>query len=129
VESNDPNRPQARAPVVGRSAVELTASLTRIDFGTVGVGESTTRTIRIGNRSNSPLVLSDVTVTDEAVGDDPFEARVGFTLLNPGEFGSVEIGFGPATAGEVHGMLILSFGVGGPTTVALSLSGSARAAP
>ena len=123
--SNDPERPVVRAPVLGRSGPPVSVTPAFVDFGSVLPNENPTRRIGIGNRGNAPLVLSGVELSDPA-----FTATVDFELLlNPGEFGSVEVGFRPTAAGKVHGELTLRFGAAGQMTVVVNLHGSARGAP
>jgi hypothetical protein len=124
VSSNDPERPEVQAPVLGRSQLAITVSPTFVDFGSVVVGGTATRRIGIGNRGNAPLVLTGVTVSRAE-----FVVRSEFIVLDPGGFGALEIDFNPTSPGDLHGILTLGFDAPIKKTVVLSLVGSARAGP
>jgi hypothetical protein len=124
VTSDDPERPEVRVPVLGRSELSITARPTHVNFGTVAVGDAAMRRIGIANRGNTPLVLTSVTISDAT-----FTASAEFPLLNPGDLGNVDVEFPPAAAGDVRGVLTLGFNAPAEKTVVLSLSGSARVAP
>jgi hypothetical protein len=124
VTSDDPDRTQIRVPVLGRSEPSITVSPSHVLFGTVVLGQATSRRVGVTNRGNAPLILSGVDVADAA-----FTANVEFLMLNPGEFGAVEVEFQPTEPGDSHGVLSLGFGAPVGRTVVLSLTGSARANP
>jgi len=124
VSSDDPEHPVVRAPILARSELSVTVTPSFVDFGSVTIGSSATRRIGIGNRGNAPLVLTSVTVTDAL-----FAVRTEFTVLNPGEFGAIEVEFQPSSAGNLHGLLTLGFDAPEAKTVALSLAGTGRAGP
>jgi hypothetical protein len=124
VSSDDPERPAVWARVLGRSEPGITVNPSFVEFGTVFVGGSATRRIGIGNRGNAPLRLSNVTVSHPE-----FLVRTEFVLLDPGEFGGVEVEFKPTSPGDLHGSLTLDFDAPATKTVALSLVGSAQAGP
>ncbi len=105
--------------------LQLTASTTSLNFGSVLVGTSSnSKTITFANTGNSSVTISQVTV-----------AGAGFTAsgivtpmtLAAGQSASLTVVFSPTVAGSITGNVsAISNATNSPTTIALSGSGSAQ---
>ncbi len=106
---------------------QISASMSTLDFGSVTVNTSITRTISVSSTGTAPVTVNAVTVSG-----------TGFTLtgatlpvtLNPGQSIPLTVQFSPATAGAASGQVAInSTSPSGPTTVALSGSGTTALSP
>jgi hypothetical protein len=122
IESNDPERQFVRARLLGRSDLSVTVTPSFVDFGSVALGGSTIRRVGIGNRGSTPLVYAG-----HASSNPAFTADIQFTVINPGEFVSVDLSFEPESTGEISGLLTMDFDSPERTSLVLTLEGSGHA--
>ena len=122
--SDDPARSPVRVPVVGGSDPSITAEPSHLKFGMVVIGETATRRISIGNRGDTPLSLTGISLPHTT-----FTAQADFTVLAPGQVGNVEVGFKPIEEGDLLESIVLGFSGPVEKTVVLRLSGSGGKAP
>ena len=76
------------------------------------------------NRGPVAVLTAALILTSLQSSDLQFVAQAGFSILNPGETGSIEVRFQPSTAVEHHGVLTLGFDAPAETTVVVSLVGT-----
>lgn len=104
IATNDPDDSPLIVPVQlyvpGLPDIDL--STTALDFGTVLVGQSATRSLWVQNVGNDELVVSEVSVSDPA-----FRVTPTSLTLRPWASGKAEIEFTPAAAGEVVAALVV----------------------
>src|SRR5262249_11523959 len=86
---------------------KLTPDASSIDFGSVAVGTTATRTLTITNHGNRPAGVGQQTVTQNGFGGpDAINFRAGRTLA-PGDACSIGIAFTPSTAGRTVTRVLL----------------------
>ncbi len=126
IESDDPQQPdtdgdgfgEIRAPLLGSSGIELAVAPTRVDFGRVAVGNDAIRTVRFTNRGSSPLTLTSFRSSDAR-----FVPQAGFSVLDPGETGIIDISFLPDVEGELRAVLTVGLDAPAEKTVVVNLVG------
>ena len=100
----------------------LTANLTTVIFGTVGVGKSTTQSVTVTNTGTST-----VTVDQTAVTGTSFTTGAGApsATIAPGQSKTIQIQFAPLTPGSAAGgFTITSDAANSPLSVALEGTGA-----
>ncbi len=118
--SNDPQRPELFAPLLGNTSSSLTVTPSRVDFGLGPVGTERVRSVVIGNEGNVPIVL----VAGPQSSDSRFVPQAGFSTLEAGETGSLDVRFLADSADEFHGALTLTFDGTEEQVVVLSVLGT-----
>jgi len=97
------------------------------DFGTVTVGETATRTVKVTNDGNAPLTIDTLQLGDGPFTYDMTATTCGGTVA-PGASCNVALIYTPTAAGTHNGTLTLNHNAG-VTTVALAGKAVAVAAP
>ncbi len=120
VRSNDPQRPEMFAPLLGKTDSRLTVVPSRVDFGLAPVGTERVQSVAIGNGSGAALVLVGAPLSS----DPRFVVQAGFSTLAPGETGNLDVRFLADSAEEFHGTLTLTLDGVGERIVVLSLLGT-----
>jgi Abnormal spindle-like microcephaly-assoc'd, ASPM-SPD-2-Hydin len=108
----------------GVSGSSLVASATKVDFGTVAVGASTSQLLTLTNMGNVNLSIARVSATGKG-----FSVSGGSkVVLAPRQAVTVSVGFNPAKTGKAQGSLSVTSDASGNGVVRVALSGSGGAA-
>ena len=102
----------------------LTPSSTQVNFGSVNVSSSASKTVTLTNTGNSNVTVSNVVVAGAG-----FNATGGASglILSPGQAATVTATFSPAAAGTLTGSLTVpSNASNSPSTIALTGTGMAQ---
>jgi hypothetical protein len=118
IASNDPERSEMWAPLLGQSGLALAVTPGRLDFGLVPVGGERSRRIALANRGTETFVLTGLLSSDSR-----FTAQADFAALAPGEVGEVEVLYQPVDDRQAHGVLTLTFDAPDEKLVTFSLAG------
>jgi len=126
VASNDPLNPELVVPAHLRVTAipDIEVSVTSIDFGTLYVGGSVSRSVTVSNVGNDNLVVSAVASTVPAVTANP----VSFVVPQSGSR-IVQTTFAPTTPGAVSGILTISSNDPDEGEVPISFVGTAILPP
>ncbi len=104
---------------------ELTASQSRVDFGSVSVGAAASASVTLTNTSNSYITITNVSITGAGMTASGVPSGI---ILAPQQAASVSVVFAPAGTGSVAGSVsINSDAAGSPTTIAVTGTGIAPA--
>lgn len=107
----------------GVSGSSLVASATKVDFGTVAVGTSTSQLLTLTNMGNVNVSIAQVSATGKG-----FSVSGGSkVVLAPRQEVTVSVGFNPAKTGKTQGTLSVTSDAGS-SVVRVALSGSGGAA-
>jgi uncharacterized cupredoxin-like copper-binding protein len=100
----------------------LVASATKVDFGTVAVGASTSQLVTLTNKGKVNVSIAKISATGEG-----FTVSGGSkVVLAPSQAVTVSVGFNPAKTGQAQGSLSVTSDAGG-NAVQVALSGSGEA--
>lgn len=99
----------------------LSVSSTRLDFGTILVGTTSSRTLTVSNAGTAPLLVSSSTLTGP---DFQLTTPSAFTV-SPGTSQGVTVTCAPATVGSRTGTLTLQHNAGSPVSIALACNATA----
>jgi hypothetical protein len=109
------------ATLTVRPAGQLNASVSKLSFGKVAIGSSSTLPVTLSASGGSGVTISSVGISGP--GFDVSGLPAGLTL-SPGESAKLQVTFSPAAAGNATGSVpILSNASGPPATISLSGSG------
>lgn len=107
----------------GVSGPSLVPSATKVEFGNVAVGASTSQLLTLTNMGNV-----DVNITRVSASGKGFSVSGGSkVILAPSQAVTVSIGFNPAAAGKAQGSLSVTSDGSGSSVVRIALSGSGEA--
>ena len=93
-----------------------------MDFGSVVVGQSSTRAIAVTNNGTASLTVSNVTSSNSQFAQ--MDSFAPFTV-QPGGSQSITFRFTPTAAGTPVGQIVISSNAPGQTTVQVNVSGTA----
>ena len=106
----------------GVSGPSLVASATKVDFGTVAIGTSTSQLLTLTNMGNLNVSIARVSATGKG-----FSVSGGSkVVLAPRQAVTVSVGFNPAKTGKAQGSLSVTSDAGS-SVVRVVLSGSGEA--
>src|ERR1700683_3381680 len=95
----------------------LSANLTTVSFGTVGVGKATTASLTVTNTGTSTVTIDQTAVTGASFTTG---AGTPAATIAPGQSKTVQIQFAPLTAGSASGgFTVTSDALNSPLSVAL----------
>lgn len=101
--------------------LQLSASTTSLNFGSIAVGSSSTQSVTLTNTGNSSVSVSQISVTGSGFSVSGLALPVS---LSPGQSASFSILFAPTLTGSVTGSVsVVSTATNSPLSVALSASG------
>lgn len=107
IESTDEDESVINIPLSGTGQVELTAEISvnpaSLDFGTVTIGESSTKTVTVSNTGGAALTVNQVTLA----GDAFTKASDTCGTVNPGASCSIGITYAPVEAASSTGSLVI----------------------
>ena len=107
----------------GVSGPSLVPSATKVDFGNVAVGASTSQLLTLTNMGNVSVNIARVSASGKG-----FSVSGGSkVILAPSQAVTVSIGFNPAAAGKAQGSLSVTSDGLGSGVVRIALSGSGEA--
>ena len=98
----------------------LTLSATTLTFGTDVLNTATTQSLTVTSSGTAQLILSGATVTGAGFSVSGINAPI---TLNPGQTATLTIGFDPAVAGVVTGIVTINSNALTPATIILSGTG------
>src|SRR6202522_1692271 len=107
----------AKTPVKTTNSGMLSANLTTVSFGTVGVGKTTTQSVTVTNTGTSVVTIDQTAVTGAS-----FTTGVGSPAASiaPGQSKTIQIQFAPLSPGSAAGGLtLISDASNSPLTVEL----------
>lgn len=108
----------------GVSGPSLVPSATKVDFGNIAVGASTSQLLTLTNMGNVDVTIARVSASGKGFS----VSRGSKVVLAPSQAVTVSIGFSPATAGKAQGSLSVTSDALGSGAVRIALSGSGEAA-
>jgi hypothetical protein len=112
----------AKSPAKTTSSGMLSASLTTLSFGTVGVGKTTTASVTVTNTGTSTVTIDQTAVTGTSFTTG---AGTPAATIAPGQSKTVQIHFAPLSAGSAAGgFTITSDAANSPLSVALVGTGA-----
>src|ERR1700685_2578515 len=101
----------------GSGSGMLSANLTTMSFGTVGVGKTTTQSVTVTNTGTSTVTIDQTAVTGASFTTG---AGTPAATIAPGQSKTVQIQFAPLTAGSASGgFTVTSDALNSPLSVAL----------
>jgi len=100
---------------------EITLSTTFIDLDTISVDSSKTEIFTINNDGEADLVVSDISVDDNAFTITPTSVN-----LTPGDSQIVSVRFTPVNAGDYSGTITITSNDGDEGTLTVSLQGACK---
>src|SRR6202046_2206803 len=112
----------AKSPAKTTSTGMLTANITTLSFGTVGVGKTTTQSITVTNTGTSTVTINQTAVTGASFTTG---AGAPAATIAPGQSKSVQIQFAPLSTGSAAGgFTVTSDAANSPLSVALEGMGA-----
>ncbi len=123
LQSNDPLTPTVTLPVVFHvsGAAALSAAPPLLDFGSVFVGQSATRTLTITNVGSASTSVQALSSAEGSI-----TSALSPTLLEPGQALSTTVRYSPTSAGPLSSTLDITASAG---SASVALSGSAVLPP
>ena len=124
ITSDDPDTPSLEVTLTGTGVVEepdITVTPTSVDFGSVTVGDSDSRTVTVKNDGTADLVITSVSTPADpfSVTDDGCSGQT----LAPAASCAVTVDFAPTSAGAFSDSIVISSDDPDESTVTVSLSG------
>ncbi len=127
IQSNDTNQPTVTVALSGTAlgVPDIVVEPSALDFGTVSLGESTERTLTVGNDGTAALAVTAVQSGDPAfsvVEESSFE-------LPPAESRTLSIRFAPSAVGTQQATLSIESNDPDQPAAAVALAGAALGVP
>jgi len=123
ISTNDPGQKQVTIPITLtiEEAKSLVTTPSNIDFGLLEVGLSETKTTRLENNGNAPVLLESINISDNG-----FSTNFQPTTLQPGQSSEVKVTFQPDRGGLYQETIsVLSNADNSPSTILLNGEGLA----
>ncbi|HEB74979.1 MAG TPA: choice-of-anchor D domain-containing protein [Nitrospirae bacterium] len=122
--SDDPDTPSLEVTLTGTGVAaepDITVTPTSVDFGSVTVGDSDSRTVTVKNDGTADLVITSVSTPADpfSVTDDGCSGQT----LAPADSCTVTVDFAPTSAGTFSDSIVISSDDPDESTVTVSLSG------
>lgn len=122
--SNSPTLISLIGTGVAAPTAQLSVNATSLSFGSVTVGNASTKTITISNSGNANLTVSQITTSGTGFSGSAITLPL---TLAPGQTANYTVQFAPTGAGSASGQI--SFNSNSPTNPTVSLTGTGVAAP
>jgi Abnormal spindle-like microcephaly-assoc'd, ASPM-SPD-2-Hydin len=112
----------AKTPAKTTGSGMLSANLTTVSFGTVGIGKTTTQSVTVTNTGSSTVTIDQTAVTGASFTTG---AGTPAATIAPGQSKTIQIQFAPVSAGSAAGgFTVTSDAANSPLTVALVGTGA-----
>ncbi|MBN2088743.1 choice-of-anchor D domain-containing protein, partial [candidate division KSB1 bacterium] len=109
--SNDPTKQEFQITLVGTgrplSGPIINSPVDNINFGTIPVGRSISRTIRINNLGEQPLIISNIEIQTENY-QDQFEINKKGLTIQPNSGADILVYFKPSRVNNIQTKLVIS---------------------